>query len=227
MALPHEQLHPDQDKYKQRVLSNVKVIMLQNLQVCVVGWAKSKKIEIQPQGYAMFGYGMWSHRAYVKRTALFARSFSQVFSAPVLDSEQPLLFCCLDLGCITYAMREGVVKALTEKLNEQFNPQRLVLMATHTHSGPGGCAYEALYNMPTPGFGSLHVKLPVSNAALSSILKQFQSEQETENFLSNLSISSRYTSRMNRSLDALIEIQRTGWEKKYIELRLNPPCPKT
>ncbi len=24
----------------------------------------------------MFGYGQWSHRAYVKRTALYARSFT-------------------------------------------------------------------------------------------------------------------------------------------------------
>ncbi|KAF5300579.1 hypothetical protein FQR65_LT19345 [Abscondita terminalis] len=186
-----------------------------------VGWAK-QEIEIQPQGYAMFGYGMWSHRAYVKRTALFARSFSIRRS----DSEQPLLFCCLDLGCITYAMREGVVKALTEKLNEQFNPQRLVLMATHTHSGPGGCAYEALYNMPTPGFVPEHLNA-VTNAALTSILQAIQSEQETEIFYQTCQFPQDTPVAWNRSLDALIEIQRTGWEKKYIELRLNPPCPKT
>lgn len=161
-----------------------------------VGWAK-QEIEIQPQGYAMFGYGMWSHRAYVKRTALFARSFSIRRS----DSEQPLLFCCLDLGCITYAMREGVVKALTEKLNEQFNPQRLVLMATHTHSGPGGCAYEALYNMPTPGFVPEHLNA-VINAALTSILQAIQSEQETEIFYQTCQFPQDTPVAWNRSLDA-------------------------
>lgn len=161
-----------------------------------VGWAKHE-IEIQPQGYAMFGYGMWSHRAYEKRTALFARSFSIRRS----DSEQPLLFCCLDLGCITYAMREGVVKALTEKLNGQFNPQRLVLMATHTHSGPGGCAYEALYNMPTPGFVPEHLNA-VINAALSSILQAIQSEQQTEIFYQTRQFPHHTPVAWNRSLNA-------------------------
>ena len=41
----------------------------------MVGWDK-QEIQIQPQGYAMFGYGSWTHRAYEKRTALYARSFS-------------------------------------------------------------------------------------------------------------------------------------------------------
>ena len=41
----------------------------------LVGWDK-QEIPIQPKGYAMFGYGMWTHRATEKRTALFARAFS-------------------------------------------------------------------------------------------------------------------------------------------------------
>ena len=161
-----------------------------------VGWAK-QEIEIQPQGYAMFGYGMWSHRAYEKRSALFARSVS----IRSLGAEQPLLLCCLDLGCITYAMREGVIKVLTEKLAEQLNPQRLVLMATHTHSGPGGCAYEALYNMPTPGFVAEHLNA-VIDAAVMSILNAIQSEQETEIFYQTCQFSQDTPVAWNRSLDA-------------------------
>lgn len=65
----------------------------------MVGWDK-QEIDIQPQGYAMFGYGMWSHRAYQKRTALFARTFT----IRCLALEQPIIFCCLDFGCITYAI---------------------------------------------------------------------------------------------------------------------------
>ena len=75
----------------------------------MVGWDK-QEIEIQAQGYAMFGYGMWTHRAEEKRTALFARSFS------ICDqSNQRLIFCCIDFGCITHAMRSGAVEQLKKK----------------------------------------------------------------------------------------------------------------
>jgi len=37
-----------------------------------VGWDK-QEIKIAPKGYAMFGYGQWSHRAYKQRTALYVR----------------------------------------------------------------------------------------------------------------------------------------------------------
>ncbi|WP_336953385.1 neutral/alkaline non-lysosomal ceramidase N-terminal domain-containing protein [Acinetobacter sp. AS167] len=140
----------------------------------MVGWDK-QEINIQPQGYAMFGYGMWSHRAYEKRTALFARSFS----IRSLALEQPIIFCCLDFGCITYAIRSGVVERLKQKFTDQFNEQHLVLMATHTHSGPGGCAYEALYNMPTPGFVAEHLETVV-NAVMLSISNAIGTEKETE-----------------------------------------------
>lgn len=140
----------------------------------MVGWSK-QEIPIQPKGYAMFGYGMWTHRAYEKRTALFARTFS----IREMNATQPLLICCLDFGCITHAIRSGVVDVLKQKLAEHFDEQQLVLMATHTHSGPGGCAYEALYNMPTPGFVPEHLDAVVE-AVVKSILDALATEQETE-----------------------------------------------
>lgn len=40
---------------------------------------------------------------------------------------------------------------------------------THTHSGPDGCAHEALYNVVTPGFVPAHVDAIVV-AATQSLL---------------------------------------------------------
>lgn len=140
----------------------------------MVGWSK-QEIPIQPKGYAMFGYGMWTHRAYEKRTALFARTFS----IREMNATQSILICCLDFGCITHSIRSGVVDVLKQKLAEHFDEQQLVLMATHTHSGPGGCAYEALYNMPTPGFVPEHLDAVVE-AVVKSILDALATEQETE-----------------------------------------------
>lgn len=140
----------------------------------MVGWSK-QDIQIQPKGYAMFGYGMWTHRAEKKRTALFARTFS----IREVKATQPILICCLDFGCITHAMRSGVVNVLKQKLAERFDEQQFVLMATHTHSGPGGCAHEALYNMPTPGFVPEHLTAVV-DAVVVSVLEALETEQETQ-----------------------------------------------
>ncbi|MGL5405010.1 MAG: neutral/alkaline non-lysosomal ceramidase N-terminal domain-containing protein, partial [Acinetobacter sp.] len=160
-----------------------------------VGWDK-QEIQITPKGYAMFGYGQWSHRAYEKRTALYARSFS------IVDQQQHrLIICCLDLGCITHAMRSQSVKRLQYILESHFDENQLVLMATHTHSGPGGCAHEALYNMPTPGFVPEHLNAVV-DAIVLSIQTAIEHEQDTEIFLTSQRFANDTPVAWNRSIKA-------------------------
>ena len=110
------------------------------------GWSK-QEIMIKPRGYAIFGYGQWHHRADGQQTPLFVRS---LFIAD--EKDHAMNFCCLDMGCITGAMRTGVCEQLRERMGNVFNESSFVLTATHTHSAPGGCSHEALYNMPTLGF---------------------------------------------------------------------------
>ena len=162
----------------------------------MVGWDK-QEIHIQAQGFAMFGFGSWTHRAYEKRTALFARTFT------IRDSvqTQPTIMCCLDFGCITYAMRQGVVDVLKQKLADKFDEQKLLMMATHTHSAPGGCAYEALYNMPTPGFVPEHLNA-VIEAVTQSIFNAMDAEQETEISYQTCQFSDQTPVAWNRSLQA-------------------------
>lgn len=160
-----------------------------------VGWNK-QEIKIVPKGYAMFGYGQWSHRAYTKRTALYARSFS------IVDQHHNrLIICCLDLGCITHAMRSKAVARLRGMLGSEFNENQLVLMATHTHSGPGGCAHEALYNMPTPGFVHEHL-IAILNAIVLSIQTAIENEQQTDIFLTTQAFTDDTPVAWNRSIQA-------------------------
>ena len=63
----------------------------------------------------------------MKRTALFARSIC----IQTLQNDL-LIFCCLDMGCITYAMRSLAIQRLQGKLGSRFQAQRFILMAT-TH----------------------------------------------------------------------------------------------
>lgn len=116
------------------------------------GWHK-EEIGIVPRGHAMHGYGQWHHRATGARTPLYARALY------LADADgRALYFCCLDLGYVTHAMREGVLAVLRERIGAAFDEAALVLTCTHTHSGPGGCAHEALYNVVTPGFVPEHVE---------------------------------------------------------------------
>jgi neutral ceramidase len=90
-----------------------------------------------------------------------------------------VIFCCLDLYCITGAIRAGVSDALRAQIGAAFNDASLVLTATPTHSGPGGCSFEALYNIPTPGFVPEHLATVVV-ASASSIISASQTALDTE-----------------------------------------------
>ena len=64
-------------------------------------------IDIPPRGLAMHGYGKPDHKATGQQTPLHARSLY------VEDLQgKALWFCCLDLGYVTHAMREGVLESL-------------------------------------------------------------------------------------------------------------------
>lgn len=137
------------------------------------GWAK-QQIDIQAKGYAMFGYGQWQHRAQGAQTALYARAICIESLA-----QNPLIICCVDFGCVTHAMRSESCRLLQEILGDSFDETAFVLTATHTHSGPGGCSYDALYNMPTPGFVPLHLDA-VSQAIVGAVLDAYNSRQDTD-----------------------------------------------
>ncbi|HSP99336.1 MAG TPA: neutral/alkaline non-lysosomal ceramidase N-terminal domain-containing protein [Candidatus Dormibacteraeota bacterium] len=158
------------------------------------GWARAE-IAVEPDGYAMFGYGMWHHRALGKQTPLFARAFC------ISDGPRRLIFCCADLGSISYAVRAGVCEVLRERLGAEFDDASLVLACTHTHSGPGGCSHEALYNVVTPGFVTPHF-LAVVRAIGDAILGAWRNVAAAELKLYQAAFDDQVPVAWNRSLRA-------------------------
>src|SRR5436309_1305276 len=155
------------------------------------GWAK-REIAVSPRGHAMQGYGRWTHRARGARTPLYARALY------LRDSEgAALTFCCLDLGYVTHSMRSGVTGAL----GPDFDPDTLVLTCTHTHSGPGGCGHEALYNVVVPGFVPEHLRAVV-DACVGAITEARDSAAPTELGLANGPIPDNVPVAWNRALRA-------------------------
>ena len=157
------------------------------------GWGRVE-IAVEPRGYAMFGYGMSHHRARGRQTPLYARAVS------VGDGRRRLLFCCADLGSISHAMRDGVCEVLRERLAD-FDETSLVLTCTHTHSGPGGCSQEALYNVVTPGFVTPDYRAVVS-AISEAILAAVRSAAPTELRLYQAAFADDVGVAWNRSLRA-------------------------
>ncbi|MFN3586223.1 MAG: neutral/alkaline non-lysosomal ceramidase N-terminal domain-containing protein [Moraxellaceae bacterium] len=159
------------------------------------GWSK-QDLDIPARGYAMHGFGMWHHRARGQRTPLYARA---LYLRDETGGE--LFFCCYDMGYVTHAMREGVLLRLRAALGADFDEARLVLTCTHTHSGPGGCTHDVLYNVVTPGFRPDHLEKVVS-AGAAALLAARASAADTELALSVDAIAPEVEVAWNRSLAA-------------------------
>ncbi len=159
------------------------------------GWGR-REIGISPRGYAMHGYGQPGHRARGQETPLHARALF------VQDaSGQALTFCCLDLGYVTHAMRAGAVERLQARMGTAFNAAAFVLTCTHTHSGPGGCSHDVLYNLVTPGFVPEHLEAVIT-ATVEAVLAAWQSAAPTELSLASGRFDETVPVAWNRSLRA-------------------------
>lgn len=161
----------------------------------LAGWGRSA-INVDARGYAMHGFGMWQHRAHGQRTPLYARAFC------IRDSQQQtLVFCCLDLGYVTHAMRAGAIEQLQLGLGKAFREDTFVLTCTHTHSGPGGCSHDALYNLVTPGFQPAHLQAVIA-ATVAAVIEAVESLEPTTLTLGSQTFEAGVPVAWNRALRA-------------------------
>ena len=160
-----------------------------------VGWAKAE-IEIAPEGRAMNGYGMWHHRAHGRQTPLYARAFH------LTDANgATTILCCIDMAMVNHSMRAGVCARLTSELGDDFCEETFLYTCTHTHSAPGGCGYEALYNVVTPGFVPQHLEA-VIDATVAAVLAARDAAGPTEVGLARGEFGPDVEVAWNRSLPA-------------------------
>ena len=182
------------------------------------GWGR-QEIGISPRGYAMHGFGQPGHRALGQETPLFARALV------VQDANgQALSFCCLDLGYVTQAMRAGAVERLQQRIGAGFNAAAFVLTCTHTHSGPGGCSHDVLYNLVTPGFVPEHLEAVIV-ATVDAVVEAWQSIAPTELSLASGCFDETVPVAWNRSLKAWnrnpdVPRYRDGENHKALERRM-------
>jgi neutral ceramidase len=112
----------------------------------LVGAAR-REIGPFPTDIGMMGWGMLHNVVHGARTPLHARAF--VCKA---GDDTVALVCC-ELAFISLAVKSEVCTRLVHAHPELgLHERNLMLMATHTHSGPGGFTHYPFYNITIPGF---------------------------------------------------------------------------
>lgn len=158
-----------------------------------IGWARSE-IAVAARGYAMNGYGMAHHRATRPGNPLYARALV------VRDHMGgAVVICCVDMAMVTHAMRHAAQQRLAGAIGEEFHEEGFVLCCTHSHSTPGGCGYEALYNFVTPGFVPDHLDA-VTDAVTDAVGRAWSTTAEADLTLSRASFPPTQGVAWNRSV---------------------------
>lgn len=113
-----------------------------------IGAAKTD-ITVWEPGLGMMGWGMLDNRCEQVATPLHARAF--VLRDPGTGKRVALV--CVELCFVSIALRERVCSILrSEHAELGLDLENVMMMATHTHSGPGGFTHYAFYNVTIPGF---------------------------------------------------------------------------
>ena len=95
----------------------------------------------------MMGYGDPGQQTAGLHMRLFARAF--VFAAP--GGGKRVAFVSAELQGISSSVKQGVVKKLDTLYPGRYDDRNVMISATHTHSGPGGYAHHALFNIMSFG----------------------------------------------------------------------------
>ena len=112
-----------------------------------VGLAKTD-ITSYVKGGGMLGYSMAFNVAEGIETHLFARSFV------IEDAKrQKVALVETELCFVTSELKRGIIQLLQKEASTQdFTEENVLIMAQHTHCGPGGFCHYASYNMSVPGY---------------------------------------------------------------------------
>lgn len=110
-----------------------------------VGVAR-RELAPSPTKIGMMGWGMLHNVVHGTRTPLHARAFF------VRTDGSTLAMVCCELAFISLAVKAAVCERLKGHPELGLHEGNLMLMATHTHSGPGGFTHYPFYNITIPGF---------------------------------------------------------------------------
>jgi len=115
----------------------------------------------EPWNVGLMGYGMRFQRS----TGIHLRQRSRAFVLVDRATGKRVVYVVADIGMFFRNVREAVLSRLDPTL---YDPDSVVLTATHTHAGVGGYSCYRLYNMTTDGFRP-HTFTAIVDGVLESI----------------------------------------------------------
>lgn len=88
---------------------------------------------------------------------IHTRLFSRAFIIEDMVDKKNIALVCADLGICSMAIKQGVVALLKQGPRDNtgepiYTEENVMIMATHTHSGPGGYSHYLIYNASILGF---------------------------------------------------------------------------
>jgi neutral ceramidase len=125
------------------------------------GFSK-KDITFFASGRGMMGYGDLAQKTRGIESRLFART-------AVLETSgtERLAITVVDLCFVVSLLKDAVLKKLDLAQPGSWSSANLMILATHTHSGPGGIAQHDIYNVTSQGFDTKNFETIASGIAAS------------------------------------------------------------
>jgi neutral ceramidase len=97
--------------------------------------------------------GMMGYAEMSQRTAgILQRDWARTFVIKSPCNGKTVVLVTADLAMLFQGVQQAVLQELKKRYGNEFNSANVVLAATHQHSGAGGYATHALYNLSTLGF---------------------------------------------------------------------------
>lgn len=162
-----------------------------------IGVAKTEITTYEPR-LGMMGWGMLHNFVETVATPLHARAF--VMHDPASGARQAVVVC--ELAFISLALKEAVCLRLARDHAELgLSAATVMMLATHTHSGPGGFTHYPFYNITIPGFSS-HVLEHLAGGVVRAIVDAHQACQPGTMNWAEGDIDPALPVAFNRSLEA-------------------------
>jgi neutral ceramidase len=97
--------------------------------------------------------------------------------------QEPVAMVIADQALMFHGVKQAVLDRLQKEIPGVFDHRNLLLSVTHTHSGPGGYAHHALYNVTTFGYSRANFEAIVSGT-VRSLVKAWQQKEPANLFIS-------------------------------------------
>ena len=132
---------------------------------------------------------------------IHSRLWSRAFIIASPNTDKRVVFVSADMGMTFQSVKQGVIKELYDRYGDLYNDKNVMISATHTHAGPGGYAFETLYNFTTRGFYKKNYRAIV-DGIVQSIIRAHNNLEPGTIFIESSELT---TTSKNRSINAYLK----------------------